>query len=228
MMGGSSSKKATGGNSSLSRAGSIRSPTWERKKEKPSSTILTPYQVTLIRGAWSHISRSGTTHVGALIMRKLLTKDPAIKQMFQHVSVIEAFHIGLTPGLGQSPRPSHPAAFVELLQTAVDLLEDFEALGAHCQAIGANHASFSAYGFSLNFWDLLGRFPILPTRSDSLPFPRPSLMHADLLAPANAHEYKPPAKTLLKTQGLVNLALFSLRWEDKVVMHWVLVLEEKR
>uniref|UniRef100_A0A914WZQ9 Globin family profile domain-containing protein n=1 Tax=Plectus sambesii TaxID=2011161 RepID=A0A914WZQ9_9BILA len=120
----------------------------------PTDQLLNNYQRNLLRNAWSHISKSGQSNIGSTIFKRMLSKDPNIKKVFQHAFVIDGvFGLGLTPI--QSCQ-QHSVMFVELLDEAVTNMSNPDAIAEKCRDFGAKHAKLAAYGMNQDYWDTFG------------------------------------------------------------------------
>ncbi|VDP06638.1 unnamed protein product [Soboliphyme baturini] len=143
----------TGSHRSLQESMRQRPLTMEDETQKVT-VILSNYQKTLLRDSWLRINKTGIRNIGTMIFRRLLTKQRSIKQLFQHITVLEGvFSAGLTPIQAYQ---HHSLLFVELIDNAIKNIDDLSVLIPTWIEHGAKHARFKAYGFEIEYWDMFG------------------------------------------------------------------------
>lgn len=141
----SSSQKST-----RSRTGSVMAASQSESENNAGALTISEYQKSLLREAWKRMSKKGTSNIGSQIFRRMFDKSPDIKRVFQHIAVIEGvFSFGLTPIQAYH---HHSVLFIEILDDAINSIDDLSSLIPKCNEYGAKHAPFKSYGFQPEFW----------------------------------------------------------------------------
>lgn len=155
-MGARQSKGVSSSNSQKSqrstRSGSMRASSMSQSESENNAGALTisAYQKSLLREAWKRMAKKGTSNIGSQIFRRMFDKSSDIKRVFQHVAVIEGvFSFGLTPIQAYH---HHSVLFIEILEEAINSVDDLTSLIPKCNEYGAKHAPFKSYGFKPEFW----------------------------------------------------------------------------
>ncbi|KAK0403071.1 hypothetical protein QR680_016700 [Steinernema hermaphroditum] len=104
----------------------------------PRAPLLTQEQQILLRRSWQRVSKS---QIGKTIVNNMIVKCPETKGMFSAAADTEAME-------------RHYKHFVELIQCAVDNLNDLEtALQPWLETLGKGHAGFA---IRTKHWDAFG------------------------------------------------------------------------
>lgn len=103
-------------------------------------------------------SRNSHSSCGKTILKRLSLKDPSIKTVFQHFSVLG--HVFNNNGGGTSRSlcsyDKHAELFVELLDFIIANLDQPKIIAKRCEEIGRAHRRVRVFGMKTDHLDLVG------------------------------------------------------------------------
>ncbi|EYC10944.1 hypothetical protein Y032_0053g2383 [Ancylostoma ceylanicum] len=133
-----------------STAFSPRSTSLRSKLGEPQ--VLTSYQKVILRTAWRHMSKSGQSSCGNIIMRRLFIRNDRIKNVFHHNTMIN----GILKAEEMHSVQQHYKEIVGFLQFVISNLDYPSKITERCHEIGLLHRKYKEMGMKTEHWDLLG------------------------------------------------------------------------
>lgn len=119
------------------------------------SYTLTVFQKKLLKQKWDHINKAGPGGIGAIIFSKLLSKKPELREMFQKAEIVDVFSKETGSNVA-----AHQKLLVELLDDAVNHLDNLDEVGQKCVRYGEAHANLHGRGFEASLWDFFGQVAV--------------------------------------------------------------------